>query len=1272
MYFPTSIPTLLSFSTTSVPLGPSSHPPPNPRASLPNVGEEGTGEILQIERNSRGDKWIALTGEEVALWNVRPTVAIAKVRRTAQSLRTHGPNKSVVWKPDGTVFAVQTRSNTVFFYSIALIPPPADTVYKVPSSATFGTGPGEGGEMKGVLVEGVGDAGLGVGEGVGCMAATPTHLLVSILNPASIRSIPWPSPPTLPKDQTSIPPPPTPNPQKVIVDIMDRWDFLLFQNVTITYMSYSRSLAVYFLITSDGRAYVAKSRRTPPSGPAARKRRRSSLSATSPRRSHLSNHNQSKQSLDSNGTLLYRPEESETSDSEADRDRDREDDDEEEEEEREGEGRGGQSEALDGLEEKENRWFGRCFYGAEWEDEPSNLEWSVGGTGGEGNTSVDFEDEEEEEERREERNEKWRRSDGKGARVLAVNGKFSIVSLGLEDGSIAHFSLALSSNFTSSPQLPPQALPLLPAVHPLYVASLKDSLNSTSSNFSTGSVSTLSWTSDGYALAVGWKKGWSIWSVFGRLNCWSNDGRTNGIENEEEVELVNIRFQDHFMKGVKGMFWAAGNLELTVLAGATVAPRGKVHDEQLFIIPFAKSAVTGLHSPDNTKHAFLQMDDRVLVYRGADQPDMSVINPESDVWQHIKIPSNYISQNWPIKYSCISSDARMIAVAGKNGLTHYNALTGRWKLFENLSQESAFSVRGGMQWYKDVLVVATDEAGKYAIRLFGRDHPLNTNYILHQEPLHAPVVLLSIFDDSLLVYTLDNTFYHFLLLPSRDGIQLRMCGSIGFEGVVRNPMRVRGMSWLVPKSQQRFGDPADDLNVATVIFLIDGHLVLLRPRRAVDQEVKYDMQILADRIEFYWTHLSGIGTLENSLWGWDGRRIRVWLDALTIEAVKVDEERDAYHSVQESVAIDVDFYPLSLLMDKGIIIGVDSETLIKRSLDFPIFKIMTNTHLFLHHLLRFHLSRHQVKEAVLLASFYQSLIYFSHALEILLHSVLEAETDGKPLHTPSSSVFPSPNGGAARLYEPPGEEQEAVLPYVIDFLDHFDAALEVVVGCARKTEVARWSQLFEVVGRPEDLFEKCMIAGQLKVAASYLLVLHNLESLEQSSKDTVRLLKAAMAAQDWALCKELLRFLYSLDDSGQILEAALEEANAIPAGYVPSRRERPTRAASDAGVDHTYRPVSPRNFPKGSSELQPPQTAERSASPATIPRSTSAPSTVPMQPRQRTTSGLGALMSRVGISANASSQGFGEVFPKGLGRTFSDQNGGDLKDDKGTEDTDEP
>jgi hypothetical protein len=42
------------------------------------------------------------------------------------------------------------------------------------------------------------------------------------------------------------------------------------------------------------------------------------------------------------------------------------------------------------------------------------------------------------------------------------------------------------------------------------------------------------------------------------------------------------------------------------------------------------------------------MDDRALVYRGAEQPDMSVINPESDVWQHIKVSIltiTYVSLN---------------------------------------------------------------------------------------------------------------------------------------------------------------------------------------------------------------------------------------------------------------------------------------------------------------------------------------------------------------------------------------------------------------------------------------------------------------------------------------------------------------------------------------------------------------------------------------------------------------------------------------------------
>lgn len=121
------------------------------------------------------------------------------------------------------------------------------------------------------------------------------------------------------------------------------------------------------------------------------------------------------------------------------------------------------------------------------------------------------------------------------------------------------------------------------------------------------------------------------------------------------------------------------------------------------------------------------MDDRALVYRGADQPDMSVINPESDVWQHIKvcifldeivsfanvllqIPQAYLSANWPIRYSALSADGRLIAIAGRRGLVHYSTTSGRWKMFSDDLQEQAFVVKGGLLWFHHVLIAAADVA----------------------------------------------------------------------------------------------------------------------------------------------------------------------------------------------------------------------------------------------------------------------------------------------------------------------------------------------------------------------------------------------------------------------------------------------------------------------------------------------------------------------------------------------------------------------------------
>ncbi|KAL5495557.1 RIC1 [Sanghuangporus weigelae] len=680
--------------------------------------------------------------------------------------------------------------------------------------------------------------------------------------------------------------------------------------------------------------------------------------------------------------------------------------------------------------------------------------------------------------------------DSRKAVCVAANSKFSVVATGTQSGTVE------LANFPSFEGEMPKAQFL--------------SLPAFAGNIKPGTVCAMEWSQDDYALAVGWNNGWAVWSVGGRCLAW-------GFGVDEDVK--NPRFQDNFMFGILDLFWGQGNFELFVISNGN----SNKPDGQLFIIPFAKSAVTEQQTPDNTRYAFLQTDDRVLVYRGADQPDMSVINPESDVWQHVKIPPEYLATNWPIRYSAISMDGRLIAVAGRRGLIHFSSTSGRWKLFGDSVQEQAFAVRGGIVWFHHVLIAAVELPKAYQIRLYSRDLDLSNQNVLHREVLTSPVVTISLVDNSLLVYTADNILSHYLIAPTKDTIQLHFCGSITFDGIIAAPHAVRGLSWMIPSAQKQLGDPMEDLAVATVLMMVGGKLVLLRPRKAGQQEVKYDMQILADRIEFCWIHLRGIGTLENSLWGYDGRGIRVWLNALNIETPSDPDSSPDF--VQESVNITLDFYPLSCLMDKGILIGAEHELAARPSLPFVLFRYTTSSQLFLHHILHAHLQAGEVEQAVSFAKHYENLVYFAHALEILLHTVVESEagTDDSPGHSTAA----------------------VVLPKVIEFLDYFDVALDVVVGCARKTEMARWKMLFDAVGNPKTLFEKCLASNKLKTAASYLLVLHNLEQLADN-KGAVELLKRAMEGEDWQLCRELLRFLHSIDDSGTALREALEQTGILP------------------------------------------------------------------------------------------------------------------------------
>jgi hypothetical protein len=175
--------------------------------------------------------------------------------------------------------------------------------------------------------------------------------------------------------------------------------------------------------------------------------------------------------------------------------------------------------------------------------------------------------------------------------------------------------------------------------------------------------------------------------------------------------------------------------------------------------------------------------------------------------------------------------------------------------------------------------------------------------------------------------------------------------------------------------------------------------------------------------------------------------------------------------------------------------------------------------LFIPQVLRFHLSRYDSPAAIHLAHQYQSLEYFAHSLEILLHNVLDEEVDSAP---------------------PP---ETALLPGVLSFLSSFPQYLDIVVQCTRKTEVRSWRTLFTYLPPPQELFEESLQRGSLKTAGGYLLILHTFEELSSSSEQLVRLLLRAKDEEDWELCKELARFLTALDETGDTLVEALEMVN---------------------------------------------------------------------------------------------------------------------------------
>lgn len=726
----------------------------------------------------------------------------------------------------------------------------------------------------------------------------------------------------------------------------------------------------------------------------------------------------------------------------------------------------------------------------------------------------------------------------------AINARFSLIAVGCENGEIDVYVVKdYMGNIPFSHKLRPSVSPT-----------------------ASGRNTSLTYSPEGYCLFGSYENGWAMWSVYGKplASSFSTDRKLSGYNDEK------------WLHGIRDAAFFGGGCELALVP---------MRDERVFVIDVARSAVAGCYSASTLSHGLLHSSTNIMLYKGHVADDLTALPSDMSLWQTIQIPSSYLLHQWPIKAAVTSADGKYVAVAGRRGLAHYSIASGRWKTFDDPAAEHEFTVRGGMCWYQHFLIACVEASKRYQIRIYSRDKGLNHPHMQQIEDLAAPAIFTSLSGtDSLLVYTYDNTLLHYIIVPTASSVRLVQVGQIGFHGIIRAPPRVRAISWILPDAQLEHGDPSQDVATASVLFLVDGKLVLLQPSTNDEGMLKYDMRVIAQSVEFYVllrdnpsalpANAKGTGSvslpstpnglpmdnhlghsLRDSLWYFDGSTYHVWSD---VQDVLACAPAELGRELPPTVHVPIDFYPITAMVGKGIVTGLDADLVQRRDVNFSFFRPSARTQLFLPPLLRYHLGEYNSPAALHLSHSYEHLPYFAHALEVLLHTILDAEVDNPP--------------------DPP---ETALLPTAISFLSSFSAYLDIIVNCTRKTELRSWRTLFTHLPPVATLFEESLAQDKLKTAAGYLLVLHTFhqEADEFEMQECAKLLRRAVRVQDWELCRELARFLVGIDQSGNTLKIALEDAGLHGTGTPAlSSDEQCGRRSSLARTNGAHRADGPLDY----------------------------------------------------------------------------------------------
>uniref|UniRef100_H0Z3M8 Guanine nucleotide exchange factor subunit RIC1 n=1 Tax=Taeniopygia guttata TaxID=59729 RepID=H0Z3M8_TAEGU len=716
---------------------------------------------------------------------------------------------------------------------------------------------------------------------------------------------------------------------------------------------------------------------------------------------------------------------------------------------------------------------------------------------------------------------------------VAVNNKYRLMAFGCANGSVQVYTIDTTTGamqFSHKLELTPKQYP--------------DIWNKT------GPVKLIRWSPDSCVVMVTWEcGGLSLWSVFGaQLICTLGGDFAYQSDGAKKDPLK-----------ICSMTWGSEGYHLWVIDGNSSSnlksERNANNEAQLFGIlqfQFIKSALTVNPCMSNQEQVLLQGEDRLYLNCGDAAQTQSPRNTsahsehshsrERGPFSGGSLDSQGLStllghRHWHVvQFSAIDKLGQNVAVVGKFGFAHYSLLTKKWKLFGNITQEQTMMVTGGLAWWNDFIVLACYNLNDHQeeLRIYLRTSNLD-NAFAHITKVQANTLLLSVFRDIVILFRADCSICLYSIERRSEGLNptasIQILQEVSMSRYIPHPFLVVSVTLTSVRTETgiTLKMPQQACEAESIMLNLAGQLIMLQRDRSGPQIRDKDNNpnqrkhlpfcapvVLAQSVENVWTTCrinKQKRHLLEALWlSCGGAGMKVWLPLFPRDHRKPH----SFLSRRIMLPFHINIYPLAVLFEDALVLGAVNDTVLydclytqtsaREHLEvlFPFSIVERTSQIYLHHILRQLLVRNLGEQALLLAHSCATLPYFPHVLELMLHEVLEEEAT-------SREPIPDP-----------------LLPTVAKFITEFPLFLQTVVHCARKTEYALWNYLFAAVGNPKDLFEECLMAQDLDTAASYLIILQNMEVPAVSRQHATLLFNTALEQGKWDLCRHMIRFLKAI------------------------------------------------------------------------------------------------------------------------------------------------